>query len=97
MRSTWIRSRSRLFFIEGEQVLEDIGYSEKGRRFSEEEYGEPIRTLADLAKEDNIGLSVRDSTRRLPGKRLRRAGRRLLLFLFQRPVPGFRQTASVVA
>jgi len=40
----------QLFFIEGEQVLENIGYSEKGKRFSEEEYAKPIRTLADLAK-----------------------------------------------
>lgn len=40
----------QLFFIEGERVVQNIGYSEKGKRFSEEEYGKPIRTLADLEK-----------------------------------------------
>lgn len=40
----------QLFFIKGEQVVENIGYSEKGKRFSEEEYGKSIRTLADLQK-----------------------------------------------
>lgn len=40
----------QLFFIEGERVLKNIGYSEKGKRFSEEEYGKPIRTLEDLEK-----------------------------------------------
>lgn len=40
----------QLFFIEGEQVVKNIGYSEKGKRFSEEDYGKPIRTLSDLSK-----------------------------------------------
>lgn len=40
----------QLFFIEGDRVLKNIGYSEKGKRFSEEEYGKPIRTLEDLEK-----------------------------------------------
>ena len=39
----------QLFTIEGENVLQNIGYSEKGKRFSEEEFGKPIRTLTDLA------------------------------------------------
>src|SRR5262249_21860104 len=37
-----------LFFVDGEGVVEDVGYSEKGRRFSESEYGKPIRSLADV-------------------------------------------------
>ncbi len=40
----------QLFFIEGEQVVKNIGYSEKGKRFSEDDYGKPIRTLSDLEK-----------------------------------------------
>jgi hypothetical protein len=40
----------QLFFIQGEQVLDDIGYSEKGRRFSEADFGKPIRTLEDLKR-----------------------------------------------
>ena len=39
-----------LFFIQGDRVLKDIGYSEKARRFSEIEFGKPIRTLEDLKK-----------------------------------------------
>jgi len=38
----------QLFFIEGDRVLENVGYSEKGKRFSEEEYGKSIRTLEDV-------------------------------------------------
>lgn len=38
----------QLFFIEGDRVTDDIGYSEKGKRFSESEFGKPIRSLADL-------------------------------------------------
>ena len=37
----------QLFFIQDDQVIEDIGYSEKGKRFSEAEYGKVIRTLDD--------------------------------------------------
>jgi len=40
----------QLFFIEGEKVTKNIGYSEKGRRFSEEEFGKPINALTDLRK-----------------------------------------------
>jgi len=40
----------QLFFIEGDKVLDDIGYSEKGKRFSEAEFGKPIRSLEDLRK-----------------------------------------------
>jgi uncharacterized membrane protein HdeD (DUF308 family) len=40
----------QLFFIEGDRVLEDVGYSEKGKRFSEAEYGKPIHSLEDVAK-----------------------------------------------
>src|SRR5689334_15059619 len=37
-----------LFFIQGDRVLKDIGYGEKGQRFSEAEFGKPIRSLQDL-------------------------------------------------
>jgi len=37
-----------LFFIQNNRVLDDIGYSEKGRRFSEADFGKPIRSLEDL-------------------------------------------------
>lgn len=40
----------QLFTIEGDRVLHNIGYGEKGNRFSEEDYGKPINTLDDLAK-----------------------------------------------
>ncbi len=40
----------QLFFIQGDKVLEDVGYSEKGTRFSEADYGKPIHSLADVAK-----------------------------------------------
>jgi len=39
-----------LFFIQGDRVVKDIGYSEKGRRFSEIELEKPIRSLEDLKK-----------------------------------------------
>ncbi len=37
-----------LFFIQNDRVLDDIGYSEKGRRFSEADVGKPIKSLEDL-------------------------------------------------
>ena len=40
----------QLFFIKGDQVLEDIGYSEKGQRFTETQFGKPIRSLEDLER-----------------------------------------------
>ncbi len=40
----------QLFFLQGDRVLEDIGYSDKGKRFSEAEFGKPIRNLDDLKK-----------------------------------------------
>jgi len=40
----------QLFFISGERVVDDIGYSEKGTRFSEADFGKPIRDLDDLTK-----------------------------------------------
>ena len=40
----------QLFFIQGDRVLDDIGYSEKGKRFSEAEFGKPIRSLDDLKR-----------------------------------------------
>lgn len=40
----------QLFTIEGDRVLDNIGYGEKGKRFREEEYGKPINSLDDLAK-----------------------------------------------
>jgi len=38
----------QLFFIQGNRVLQDIGYSEKGRRFSEADVGKPVKSLEDL-------------------------------------------------
>jgi uncharacterized membrane protein HdeD (DUF308 family) len=40
----------QLFFIRGDRVLEDVGYSEEGKRFSEAEFGKPIHSLEDLKK-----------------------------------------------
>jgi len=42
----------QVFFVQGDQVIEDIGYSEtqRGRRFSEAEFGKIIRVLGDLKK-----------------------------------------------
>lgn len=40
----------QLFLIDGDQVLKDVGYSEKGKRFSEGDMGKPIRTLEDLER-----------------------------------------------
>ncbi len=40
----------QLFFIKGDQVLEDIGYSEKGQRFTEAQFGKPIHSLEDLER-----------------------------------------------
>ena len=40
----------QLFTIEGDKVLHNIGYGEKGKRFSEEDYGKPIHSLDDIAK-----------------------------------------------
>jgi hypothetical protein len=37
----------QLVFIKGDQVLEDIGYSEKGQRFTEAQFGKPIHSLQD--------------------------------------------------
>jgi len=39
-----------IFFLKGDQVMRDIGYSEKGKRFSEADYGKSIRTLDDVKK-----------------------------------------------
>ncbi len=38
----------QLFFIQGNRVLDDIGYSEKGHRFSEADVGKPVNSLEDL-------------------------------------------------
>ena len=40
----------QLFFIKGNQVLEDVGYSEKGQRFTETQFGKPIHSLEDLKR-----------------------------------------------
>jgi uncharacterized membrane protein HdeD (DUF308 family) len=40
----------QLFFIKGDQVIEDIGYSEKGQRFTEAQFGKPIHSLEDLKR-----------------------------------------------
>jgi uncharacterized membrane protein HdeD (DUF308 family) len=41
----------QVFLIEGDRVLRNIGYGEKGTRFSEEEFGKPICSLKDLEKQ----------------------------------------------
>lgn len=38
----------QLFLIEGDRVLQNIGYSEKGTRFSESDFGKSIDSLEDL-------------------------------------------------
>ncbi len=38
----------QLFFVQADQVVDNVGYSEKGKRFSEAEYGKVIRNLADM-------------------------------------------------
>ena len=40
----------QLFFIKGNRVLEDVGYSEKGQRFTEAQFGKPIHSLEDLKR-----------------------------------------------
>jgi uncharacterized membrane protein HdeD (DUF308 family) len=40
----------QLFFIAGERVVDDIGYSEKGTRFSEADFGKPILSLVDMTR-----------------------------------------------
>jgi uncharacterized membrane protein HdeD (DUF308 family) len=40
----------QLFFIKGNQVLEDVGYSEGGQRFTETQFGKPIHSLEDLKR-----------------------------------------------
>ena len=40
----------QLFFVNGDQIYRDIGYSEKGTRFSEADFGKPIHTLEDMKK-----------------------------------------------
>jgi len=38
----------QLFFVQADQVVDNVGYSEKGKRFSEAEYGKVIRNLDDM-------------------------------------------------
>lgn len=38
----------QLFFIEGDRVVQDVGFSEKGKRFSEADMGKPVTDLASL-------------------------------------------------
>ena len=38
----------QLFFIQGDRVLNNIGYNEQGRRFSEADFGKQIHSLEDL-------------------------------------------------
>jgi uncharacterized membrane protein HdeD (DUF308 family) len=38
----------QLFFIEGDRVTDNVGFSEKGTRFNEADFGKPIRCIADL-------------------------------------------------
>src|SRR5262245_24058848 len=40
----------QLFFVQDGELVENVGYSEKGRRFSESDYGKVIRTLEDLKR-----------------------------------------------
>lgn len=40
----------QLFFIQGDRVLENVGYSEKGTRFNEAQFGKPIHSLEDLGQ-----------------------------------------------
>ena len=40
----------QLFFIQGDRVLDNVGYSEKGTRFNEAQFGKPIHTLEDLGQ-----------------------------------------------
>src|SRR5262245_6020367 len=40
----------QLFFIQGDRVLDNVGYSEKGTRFNEAQFGKPIHSLEDLAR-----------------------------------------------
>jgi uncharacterized membrane protein HdeD (DUF308 family) len=40
----------QLFFVAGERVVDDIGYSEKGTRFSEADFGKPILSLEEMTK-----------------------------------------------
>lgn len=39
-----------LFFIRGQTILEDVGYSGEGTRFKEAEFGNSMATLADLRR-----------------------------------------------
>src|SRR4249919_2118078 len=40
----------QLFFIQGNRVLDNVGYSEKGARFNEAQFGKPIHSLEDLGR-----------------------------------------------
>jgi len=40
----------QLFFIQGDEVTDNVGFSEKGTRFNEADFGKPIHTLADLRR-----------------------------------------------
>lgn len=40
----------QLFFIRGEEVTDNVGFSEKGTRFNEADFGKPIHTLADMRR-----------------------------------------------
>lgn len=40
----------QLFFIEGDRVTDNVGYSEKGTRFNEADFGKSIHTLDDLKR-----------------------------------------------
>lgn len=39
-----------LFFIKGDQVLDNVGYSEKGKRFNEADFGKPIENLEEMER-----------------------------------------------
>jgi uncharacterized membrane protein HdeD (DUF308 family) len=51
----------QLFFIKGDQVLEDIGYSEQGQRFMEAQFGKPIHSLEDLVGQEYDPAVMREA------------------------------------
>lgn len=40
----------QIFFIQGEEVSDNVGFSEKGTRFNEADFGKPIQNLDDLRR-----------------------------------------------
>jgi len=40
----------QLFYVRGNGILKDVGFSEKGKRFSEADFGKPIHNLEDMKR-----------------------------------------------